>query len=219
MGFAVGFAEGFAVGFAEGLAVGFAEGLAVGFAEGLAVGPPDGPAVGLAVGPAEGLAVGLPEGLAVGPAVGLSVGLAVLAVGLTVGLSVGSDVRSSTGGLVGSGSSVRPSSGSQIETVVVRKEERYKGVVRRAESKIAIIWSRTQIILILTALSRQLSRIEQKVAAFIVDDVVNEPFISLWGRIINGRCIFFIVRSPNGSKDTRLTQAWCCGRHGKPQNG
>ena len=97
-----------------------------------------GPAEGFAVGPAEGLAVGLPEGLAVGPAVGLSVGLAVLAVGLTVGLSVGSDVRS-TGGLVGSGSSVRPSSGSQTETVVARREKRYKGVVRRMERKIAII--------------------------------------------------------------------------------
>jgi len=85
--------------------------------------------VGLDVGDFVGLLVGASVGSLVGDFVGLLVGSSVGGVSPPVpGSGVGESVRG-PGGLVGSGSSVRPSSGSQIETVVVKN----KVVVRRVE--------------------------------------------------------------------------------------
>jgi len=85
--------------------------------------------VGDFVGLLVGASVGLLVGSLVGDFVGLLVGSSVGGVSPPVpGSGVGESVRG-PGGLVGSGSSVRPSSGSQIETVVVKN----KVVVRRVE--------------------------------------------------------------------------------------
>ena len=106
--------------------------MAVGLDVEVTVGLDVGDFVGLLVGASVGLLVGSLVGDFVGLLVGSSVGGVSPPVpgegGLVLGSGVGDSVRG-PGGLVGSGSSVRPSSGSQIETVVVKN----KVVVRRVE--------------------------------------------------------------------------------------